>query len=164
MKKVTFKVGDAVFYPAAGVGHIERIEEIYIGGQWESCFVIRIQANQVTIKVPQSNMSSSGVRPLLTGKRLKELFRILAAESGQRVTGGNSAEYYKSLERKINGGTCMELGEVVRDLTRQKKNGHLSFDEARILETASSFLSTEISIIEGIPQRTAFDQIRTHIG
>ncbi len=164
MKKTTFKVGDAVFYPAAGVGRIEGVEDIFIAGQWERCFVIRIQENQVTIKVPQSNVQRSGVRPLLSGKKVKELYKVLAADCAARVAAGNIAEYYKQLERKINTGTCLELGEVVRDLMRQKKNGSLSFDEARLLELASNFLSRELSVIEGVPQRAAYDQIRSHVG
>lgn len=164
MKKSTFKIGDAVFYPAAGVGRIEAIEDIFIGGEWQSCFVIRIHENQVTIKVPQVSMDRSGVRPLLSGRRLKELFSVLAGETGQRIAAGNTSEYYKSIERKINTGSCLELGEVVRDLTRQKKNGSLSFDEARLLETATHFLSTELAAIAGVPRVTACDQIRSHIG
>lgn len=164
MKKVAFKVGDAVFYPAAGVGKIQGMEDIYVGGQWERCFVIRIQENQVTIKVPESTAHTSGIRALLSSRKLKELFKVLASESVARIAAGNSAEYYKQLERKINTGSCLELGEVVRDLTRQKKRGSLSFDEARLLETASNFLSREVSLVEGIPQGTAYDQIRSHIG
>src|SRR5712692_7835512 len=120
MKKADFKVGDAVFYPAAGVGVVEAMEDIYINGQWEQCFVIRICENRAVIRIPQSNIQKNGIRPLLQGKRLKELFKVLAAKPMHRATG-NWAERYKDLERKINGGSCLELGEVVRDLTRWKQ-------------------------------------------
>lgn len=162
MKKASFKVGDAVFYPAAGVGVIEAMEDIYINGQWEQCFVIRICDNQAVIKIPQSNIQTNGIRPLLHGRRLKELFKVLAAKPMTRATG-NWAERYKDLERKINGGSCLQLGEVVRDLTRWKQQKGLSFEEARLLQTASNYLAHEIAAIQGIPPEIAFDRIRTHI-
>jgi CarD family transcriptional regulator len=163
MKKPTFKVGDCVFYPSAGVGVIEGVEDIYIGGQWERCFVIRVAENQVTIKVPQSNVEKNGIRPLLSTKKLKELFKVLSAKSGERTISGNWTEHYKDLERRVNGGSCFELGAVVRDLMRLKKHNGLSFEEARLLETACTYLTREIATIEGIPTEMAYDRIRTHV-
>jgi len=68
-KRPRFKVGDTVFYPSAGVGAILAVEDIYHSGQVESCFVIRIQDTQMTVKVPRSNLERSGIRPLLDGKK-----------------------------------------------------------------------------------------------
>ncbi len=164
MKKCSFKIGEAVFYPSAGVGVIEGMEEIYIGGRLESCYVIRIKENQVTIKVPQSNAEKNGIRPLLTSRKLKELFKVLGEQSGQRIVAGNWTEHYKDLERRINGGSCLELGAVVRDLMRLKKHNGLSFEEAKLLETASSYLTREIATVEGIAPEMAFDRIRTSVG
>lgn len=164
MKKCAFKVGEAVFYPSAGVGVIEGVEDIYIGGRLESCYVIRIKENQVTIKVPQSNAEQNGIRPLLTSRKLKELFKVLGEQSGQRIVAGNWTEHYKDLERRINGGSCLELGAVVRDLMRLKKHNGLSFEEAKLLETAASYLTREIATVEGIAPEMAFDRIRTSVG
>ena len=163
MKKPIFKVGDTVFYPSAGVGMIERVEDIFVGGRWESCFVIRIAENQVTIKVPQSNLQKNGIRPLLSCRKLKELFKVLSAESGERNLGGNWTEHFRDLERRVNTGTCLELGAVVRDLMRLKKLKGLSFEEARLLETASNYLTREVATVEGIPPEMAADRIRSHI-
>jgi len=163
MKRVMFKIGDSVFYPAAGVGVIETVEDIFIGGQWERCFVIRIRESQVTIKVPQSNIQKNGIRPLLNERKLKELFRVLSEQSCATTTASNTIEYYKTLERKINTGSCLELGEVVRDLMRQKQESSLSFDEARLLETASNFLSRELAAVAGIAPGVAYDRIRSSV-
>jgi CarD family transcriptional regulator len=163
MKKYAFKVGEAVFYPSAGVGIIESMEEIYIGGRWESCYVICIKENQVTIKVPQSNADKNGIRPLLTSRKLKELFKVLGEESGQRIVAGNWTEHYKDLDRRINSGSCLELGAVVRDLMRLKKHNGLSFEEAKLLVTAASYLTREIATVENIAPEMAFDRIRASV-
>lgn len=163
MKKSIFKVGDTLFYPSAGVGVIERVEEIFVGGNWESCFVIRIAENNVTIKVPQSNVQKNGIRPLLSVRKLKELFKVLSAESGERHVAGNWAEHFRDLERRVNTGTCLELGAVVRDLMRLKKRAGLSFEEARLLETATNYLAREVATVEGIAPEMAHARIRSHV-
>lgn len=162
-KRQRFKVGDTVFYPSAGVGVILAVEDIYLSDQVESCFVIRIQDTQMTVKVPRSNLERSGIRPLLDGKKLKELFKILSGKSKRRVTGGNWAERCKDIERRINSGSCLELGEVVRDLTRWKKQSGLSFEESMLLETANSYLAREVAAVQGIAPDAARVRILSYI-
>jgi len=162
--KAIFKVGDTVFYPSAGVGVIKDVEEIYVGGQFEACLVIHIPETRMTVKVPEANLKKNGIRPLLTNRKLKELFKVLSAKSHKRVTGGNWAERCKELERKINSGSCMELGEVVRDLMRWKSQSGLSFEESMLLETASGYLAREVAAIQGVDTAIAIGRIREHIG
>ncbi|MFQ5935351.1 MAG: CarD family transcriptional regulator [Acidiferrobacterales bacterium] len=163
MRKRQFKVGDTVFYPSAGVGVIEAVEDVFISGSCDSCFVIRIADTQMTVKVPQGNIQKSGLRPLLSGRKLKELYKILSSKSNRRVTGGNWTDRCRELERRINGGSCLELGEVVRDLMRWKKQSGLSFEESMLLKTATNFLANEVAAIQGIPTETAIDRIRSHV-
>ena len=162
-RQSTFKVGDTVFYPSAGVGIIEAVEDVFISGTCDSCFVIRIDETRMTVKVPQGNVRRSGLRPLLSGRKLKELYRILAAKGNRRVTGGNWTDRCRELERKINSGSCLKLGEVVRDLMRWKKASGLSFEESMLLKTASNFLANEVAAIQGIEPETAIDRIRSYV-
>lgn len=164
MRKRKLKVGDAVFYPSAGVGFIEAIEDLFIGGKCEACYVIRVEENQMTVKVPQSNMERSGVRPLMDSKKIKELFGILESKSSRRVTGGNWTERCKEIERKINHGDHVELGGVVRDLLRWKDDSGLSFEEAMLLETACGYLARELAAVQGITPEKAVDRIRDRVG
>ncbi len=163
-KKPKYNVGDAIFYPSAGVGVIEAIEDLYIAGSCDRCYVIKIEENNITVKVPSSNLDKTGIRPLLDSKRIKELYRILKGKAGTRVTGGNWTERCKELERKINKGSAMELGEVVRDLMRWKTQTGLSFEESMLLETASNFLAAELATIQGVSSASAVDTIQDKVG
>lgn len=163
-KRPRFKPGDTIFYPSAGVGVIQAIEELYVGGEFTPCLVIHIAETRMTVRVPQTNVEKCGIRPLLTNRKLKELFKILSAKSGRRVTGGNWTERCKEIERKINSGSCLELGEVVRDLMRWKKQSGLSFEESMLLEQASGYLAREVAAIEGIATEVAIDRIRSCVG
>lgn len=163
-KRPRFKPGDTVFYPSAGVGIIQRVEELYVAGQLRPCFVIHIPETRMTVRVPQDNVEKCGIRPLLTTRKMKELFKILSARGRRRVTGGNWTERCKEIERKINSGSCLELGEVVRDLLRWKKQSGLSFEESMLLETASGYLAREVAAVQGIETEAAIDRIRTYVG
>jgi CarD family transcriptional regulator len=163
-KSPRFKVGDTIFYPSAGVGVIQAIEDICIDGRIEPCFVISIPENRMVIRMPRANIGKNGVRPLLNTRKLKELFKVLSARSRRRVTGGNWTERCKDIERKINSGSCFELGEVVRDLMRWKKQSGLSFEESMLLETACGYLAREVAAIEGIPPDAAKDRICSFVG
>lgn len=162
-KQLKLKPGDTIFYPSAGVGVVEAVEDIYFSGRIEPCFVIRIHETRMTVKVPKANVQKSGIRPLLDGKRLKELFKVLSAKGKKKITSGNWAERCKELDRRINNGSCLELGEVVRDLMRWKKQTGLSFEEAMLLETACGYLAREVAAVEGITPQSARDRIQSYI-
>ena len=68
------------------------------------------------------------------------------------------------LARKINAGSCMEIGEVVRDLLRWKMQNGLSFEEVRLLQTGCNHLSREVAIAAGITPEDAISRIREKIG
>jgi len=162
--KVYFKVGQAVFYPSAGVGMIEGKEDIYLTGQRECCFVIRILESGARIKVPCVNVEQNGIRPLLDGKKVHELYRVLSGTSRRRPTTGNPVERTRELARKVNNGSCLEIGEVVRDLLRWKSQKNLSFDEVRLLETGCNHLAREVSVVTGISPEDAIVRIREQVG
>jgi CarD family transcriptional regulator len=163
-RKSVFKIGDAVFYPSAGVGVIDCVEDVFLTGKLERCFVIHILESGATIKVPRANIEQNGIRPLLDGKKVKDLYQVLAGSSKRRSTAGNPVERTRELARKVNAGSCMEIGEVVRDLLRWKKEKSLSFDEVRLLETGCNHLAREVAIATGISPEDAIHKIREQIG
>jgi len=163
-RKSGYKVGDAVFYPAAGVGVIESQEDVFLTGQLEPCFVIRILESGATIKVPLANMEPNGIRPLLDGKKVKDLFKVLSGSGKSRSTAGNQMERCRELARKVNAGSCMEIGEVVRDLLRWKTQKGLSFEEVRLLQTGCNHLAREVAVATGISPEDAIHRIREQVG
>jgi CarD family transcriptional regulator len=164
VKRARFKVGDSIFYPSAGVGIIQAVEEVCVGGTVETCYVISIPETKMVIKLPKSNIEQNGIRPLLDSRKLKELFKVLSAKSRRRVTAGNWTERCKQIERKINSGSFIELGEVVRDLARWKKQSGLSFEESMLFETACNYLVREVAAVQGVNAETARDRIYDCIG
>jgi len=162
MKRADFQVGQDVFYPTAGVGVIEAMEEIVVGAEHELCYVIRIPENQIMIKVPKTKALKNGLRPLLEGAEIRDLMRILGEKSGVRQTG-HWADHCKDLGRRIQVGEALVVGAAVRDLTRLKANHGLSFEEARLLEVAYGYLTREVAAVEKVTLAAAGDMIRASI-
>lgn len=162
MRKAEFKVGQDVFYPTAGVGVIEAMEELVYGTAHELCYVIRIPHNHITIRVPREKAVNNGLRPLLQGKQIKDLLRVLGEKSSERPVG-HWADHYKELERRIQSGCCLEVGAAVRDLVRLKAGHGLSFEEARLLEIASGYLVRELAVVEGVTLVAAQELIHASI-
>lgn len=163
-RKSSYKLGDAVFYPAAGVGVIEGQEDVFLTGKIEPCFVIRILESGASIKVPLANMETNGIRPLLDSKKVKELYKMLSGTGKNRSTVGNQMERCRELARKVNAGSCMEIGEVVRDLMRWKAQKALSFEEVRLLQTGCNHLAREVAVVTGISPEDAINRIREQVG
>lgn len=162
-KRVKIKIGDAVFYPSAGVGEIEAIEDVFIAGSCDPCYVIRIKDSGMVVKVPQNKLNRSGIRLLLSSRKVRELYRILESECALRITGGNWTERCKDLERRINSSSSMELAEVVRDMLSWKMQSGLSFEESMLLETASTYLSHELATVKDITPEAAYEEIVKHV-
>lgn len=162
MRKTEFKVGQDVFYPTAGVGVIEGVEELVFGAEHELCYVIAIPQNHITIRVPKEKALSNGLRPLLASQDIKGLLRVLGEKSSDQPVG-HRADYYKDLERRIQSGSCLEVAAAVRDLTRLKADHGLSFEEARLLELAFGYLLREVAVVEGIALEAARNVIQSSI-
>jgi len=64
----------------------------------------------------------------------------------------------------VNYGSCMEIGEVVRDLMRWKKQSNLSFEEIRLLQTGCNHLAQEVAMATGITPEDAITRIREQVG
>ena len=163
-RKSGYKVGDAVFYPAAGVGVIESQEDVFLTGNIEPCFVIRILESGATIKVPLANMETNCIRQMIDGKNDNDLDKVLSGSGKNRSTAGNQMERCRELARKVNAGSCMEIGEVVRDLLRWKTQKSLSFEEVRLLQTGCNHLAREGAVVTGISPEDAIHRIREQVG
>jgi len=163
MSQRRYRVGENVFYPSAGVGVIEATEDLYLTGKRESCYVIRFPDAKLTIKVPCQKMVETGVRPLTEAKTVRALYKVLSGRA-KRPKGSNPIDRARELNSKVTTGSLVDLAEVVRDLAHLKKaaNG-LTFDETRVLQTASQYLSQEIACVEGITQKAAIDKIYRHV-
>ena len=112
----TFIPGDFVVYPSHGVGKIIGTEKRKIEETDLELLVIRFEHERMTLRVPLSKATESGLRTLSSKVQMDEAIITLKGKAKVKKTmWSRRAQEY---ETKINSGSVILLAEVVRDLYR----------------------------------------------
>ena len=146
-KTLEFEVGDKVVYPSHGVGEIQAIETQNISGFELKVYVIHFSQDKMTLRVPVSRASGSGLRALVDKTDIHKVYSTLQGKpkQGNRMWSRRAQEY----ETKINSGDLVAVAEVVRDLYKNA-DADRSYSERTIYESALNRLATEIAVLEEI--------------
>ncbi len=155
-KKPEFKVGERVVYPSHGVGEIIEIESQAIGEIKLEVYVISFPHDKMTLRVPVSRATASGLRTLATKSDVNKVYSILndKPKRGNKMWSRRAQEY----ETKINSGQIDAIAEVVRDLYKNVDNDR-SYSERTIYESALNRLATEIAVLENITIASATEKL-----
>ena len=140
-----FKIGDKAVYPAHGVGVVEGIENREISGDTQIFYILRLLDNDTTIMIPQTSVTSVGLREVIAKRDIPAVFKVLK----QKVPVSDSQTWnrrHREYMEKIRTGSVYEIAEVLRDLYLLKLDKELSFGERKVLDTARNLLVKELSI------------------
>jgi len=156
-EKPAFKTGDMVVYPAHGVGKVEGVEAQLIGGQEVRLFRINFEHERMTLKVPMTRATGSGLRQLSSRETMKSAIETMRGRPRvRRVMWSRRAQEY---EQKINSGDPVAIAEVLRDLRRNAETGDQSYSERQIFQNALERLGREVAAIEKIDQELAVQKL-----
>jgi CarD family transcriptional regulator len=150
---VRLAVGDAVVYPALGVGRVAARETRMVLGAEQEVVVPEL-GDGLSVTLPMQ-LARELLRPLVSEaglSRVRETLREDGAPSGdvwlKRV---------KQAQAKLRGGDPLELAEIVRDgerrqrrLTASGTNSKLSIIEKGLCVKARQRLSGEIVLASGL--------------
>ena len=109
-----FRIGDAVVYPAHGVGRIDRVGIEEISGHRLDLIRISLDDNRMTLRIPVARAQAAGLRKLASRKQLAEALATLTDQP--RVSRLVWTKRAQENLAKINSGDIKALAEVVRDL------------------------------------------------
>ena len=113
-KKLVFKIGELVVYPAHGVGKIILIEEQEIAGAKLELYIVDFEKEKLRLKVPTGRAEQKGMRRLSDKTQIDGALKILKGRARiKRTMWSRRAQEY---DAKINSGDIMAVAEVVRDL------------------------------------------------
>jgi CarD family transcriptional regulator len=161
-KKLDFKNGQFVVYPTQGVGKIVRLEEQNIGGQKISLLVIDFEQNKMTLRVPLERAEISGLRPLVSMKKMSEAIESAKGKAGvKRMIWSRRAAIY---EENINSGDLMKVAEVVRDLQRRTAADQMTFSARGLYFRALERMAQEYAILHKLDLSGAAEKIEEIIG
>lgn len=156
--QVQFKVGDKAVYPRGGVAEVIGIEDLDIGGNRQSFYVLRLLQNNSKIRVPVGNANAVGLRQLISEQEIQEVFDILR----ERTIAFDKQTWnrrYRGFMDKIKTGSIYDVAEVLRDLYRLKTDKQLSFGEKRMLDEARTLIVKEIAIARGQTEEDVKNEI-----
>ena len=152
-----FHKGDAVVYPAHGVGTIDRVGFEEIAGHRLNLIHISFDENQMTLRVPVAQARAAGLRKLASRKQLADaLIRLGGRPRTSRLMWAKRAQEYLA---KINSGELGALAEVVRDLQTAADGSGSSFSQRNLFELALGRLASEFAAVNRTAKAEAIEQI-----
>ena len=144
-------------YPTHGVGKVVSVEIQEIAGHRLKLFVISFDRDRMTLRVPVTKASTSGLRKLSSRKMMDNAMAILKGRARvKRTMWSRRAQEY---EAKINSGDPVSIAQVVRDLYRNISQPDQSFSERQIYEAARDRLASELAAVEKIDVEAAAEKL-----
>ena len=148
-----FKTGEAIVYPAHGVGRITAIEEQEIAGFKLELFVVSFEKDKMVLRVPTAKAASVGMRKLAEPTLVQKGLDVLTGRARiKRTMWSRRAQEY---EAKINSGDLIAVTEVVRDLYRSEAQPEQSYSERQLYESALDRVVREIAAVNKITDTEA---------
>ena len=156
-----FKTGEAVVYPAHGVGRITAIEEQEIAGFKMELFVVSFEKDKMVLRVPTAKALSVGMRKLAEPDLMQKALDTLTGRARiKRTMWSRRAQEY---EAKINSGDLIAVAEVVRDLFRSEAQPEQSYSERQLYEAALDRVVRELSSVNKITETEALKLIEASL-
>lgn len=153
-----YKAGDMVVYPAHGVGQVEGVETLSIGGLEVTLYTITFAKDRMRLKLPLQKIKTSGLRPLSTKEQMQTALQTMRGRARiKRVMWSRRAQEY---EAKINSGSPIQVAEVLRDLRRNATGAENSYSERQIFQSALERLASELAAIEKIGEADAAQKLQ----
>ena len=151
-QRLGFKMGEAIVYPAHGVGRITAIEEQEIAGFKLELFVVSFEKDKMVLRVPTAKATSVGMRKLAEPALVAKSLEILTGRARvKRTMWSRRAQEY---EAKINSGDPVSIAEVVREL-HKAEDAEQSYSERQMYRAALERLAREVAAIERIDEQEA---------
>jgi CarD family transcriptional regulator len=138
-------VGDKVFVPNYGAGHIDKIETREIDGIKTSYINISIVTDGIYLYIPMGKFQDYKIRKV-SDKAFMESALSIIKEEPLFIEKKWGLRYRKNNE-KISSGDVVRLCEVVRDLLYLKRKKIMPPGEKKILEKAIDMLKGEVSLV-----------------
>lgn len=152
-----FKVGDAVVYPAHGVGKVAAIETQEVAGMALEVYVVTFEHEKMTLRVPTKKAKTAGLRTLAADDTVSKALTTLKGRARvKRTMWSRRAQEYVA---KINSGDLISIAEVVRDLYRSEAQPEQSYSERQLYEDALDRMAREIAAVDKLDERGAVQRI-----
>jgi CarD family transcriptional regulator, regulator of rRNA transcription len=156
-----FRKGDAVVYPAHGVGRVDRVGFEEIAGHRLNLIHISFEHHRMTLRIPVAQARGTGLRKLATRQALDAALATMKGRPrASRLMWAKRSQEYLA---KINTGNPGALAEVVRDLRSVGDGSGSSFSQRNLFELALERLAAEFAAVNRIARPDAIDMLNREL-
>ena len=148
-----FAVGDTVFYPQHGAGHILGVVEHNFRGELRRFYTIRIISNNMTVMVPVDGAEKAGIRPVISEPMVEEVLGVLRDDPTRMPVNWNRRVRHN--RDKIKTGDVLEIADVVRNLALRNHEKGLSTGEKQMYSKVKRILASELMYAKHMPEDDA---------
>lgn len=152
LRLMDFKLGEKVVYPNHGVGLIEQISFGNVNGRSERFYMLRILSSGLKVMVPQANIESVGLRPIIRSTQAGAVLSYL--EKGRSASHHDWKHRFKENSDRMRTGSLMEVAAVLKGLVALSRTKPLSFREKKMLERAKYLLVSELATVRNTTEQT----------
>jgi CarD family transcriptional regulator len=152
-----FKVSDRVVYPNHGVGIIEQISYGAVNGSMQRYYLLRILSSGLRVMVPQNNVTSVGLRPLIRPSEASKVVSYLS--NGGVHSPRDWKDRFKENSERMRTGSLLEVAAVLKSLVALSRTKPLSFREKKMLERAKYLLVRELATARNTSEGAAEDAL-----
>ena len=147
-RKLAFKIGELVVYPAHGVGKITAVEEQEIAGSKLELYIVDFEREKLRLKVPTNRAEQKGMRRLADRGLIEHAMKVIRGRARiKRTMWSRRAQEY---DAKINSGDLIAVAEVVRDLYRSDRQPEQSYSERQLFEQALFRMARELAAVRKV--------------
>lgn len=146
-----FQIGDKIVYPMHGAGVIEEITEKEILGKRKQYYILKFPIGDMKVMVPVGKVDQIGVRPVIDGCRVDDVFSILGGDPDEMSENWNKR--YRDNMEKIKTGDICEVAHVVRNLMARDRDKGLSTAEKKLLSNARHIMVSELVLTNTLTQK-----------
>jgi len=160
-KKINFKIGELVVYPAHGVGKISNVEEQEIAGVKLELYIVDFEKEKLRLKVPTNRAESKGMRHLADRTMIEGAMKVIRGRARiKRTMWSRRAQEY---DAKINSGDMISVAEVVRDLYRSDRQPEQSYSERQLFEQALARFARELAAVRKVDEDQCIRELEDYL-
>jgi len=146
-----FKIGDRVIYPNQGLGLVVDVQEQAYNGEKFKVYHLRLVSSNTLVMVPMTSCEEIGIRKLIAGGAVKEIFDFLKNKNGSADVTMNWKGRYKEHIGLMKSGTVLDMVAVLKSLYYLSLLKPLSFREKKMMEKARELVVSEIALASSMP-------------
>ena len=157
---MNLKVKSKVFYPAHGAGWVKKEKDIEFNGEKKRYFEFDLINSPITISTPIDNVENLGVRPVLSGRKIREMVKILKKKpfKNPKTTDFNTLiSILKEEEEKASVEGSIKIIQICNHIikTREKEGRLIPVTIEKQLDQAINDITGELAVSEDIPLEKA---------